>query len=70
MSYIMARDGQPPFVLTVDNAQAYFDPSTLITKKKKKSLALLFEMPRLKRQFADFLISQQDRKYLQPRARA
>jgi hypothetical protein len=70
MSYILARDGQPPFVLTVDNAQAYFDPSTLITKKKKKSLSLLFEMPRLKRQFSDFLISQQNPKYLQPHAGA
>ena len=36
MSYILARDGHPPFVLTVDNAKAYFDPSTLITKKKKE----------------------------------
>ena len=70
MSYILARDGQPPFVLTVDNAKAYFDPSTLITKKKKKSLSLLFEMPRLKRQFSEFLMSQQNPKYLQPQARA
>jgi hypothetical protein len=69
MSYILARDGYPPFVLTVDNAQAYFDPSTLITKKKKKSLTLLLEMPRLKRQFAEFLTSQENPKYLQrPRA--
>src|SRR5262249_43544607 len=69
MSYILARDGQPPFVLTVDNAKAYFDPSTLITKKKKKSLALLFEMPRIKREFSDFLMAQRDRKYLQPQER-
>ena len=69
MSYILARDGYPPFVLTVDNAKAYFDPSTLITKKKKKSLTLLLEMPRLKRQFADFLKFQENPKYLQrPRA--
>jgi len=67
MSYVLARDGYPPFVLTVDNAQAYFDPSTLITKKKKKSLTLLLEMPRLKRQFAEFLTSQEDPKYLQRR---
>ena len=55
-------------VLTVDNAKAYFDPSTLITKKKKKSLTLLFEMPRLKRNFADFLHSQANTRYLQPKA--
>jgi len=65
MSYILAREGHPPFVLTVDNAKAYFDPSTLITKKKKKSLTLLLEMRRLKRQFADFLKSQENPKYLQ-----
>jgi hypothetical protein len=65
MSYILARDGHPSFVLTVDNAKAYFDPSTLITKKKKKSLTLLFEMPRIKRNFAEFLNSQANVRYLQ-----
>jgi hypothetical protein len=30
MSYILARDGKAPFVLTIGNAKAYFDPSTLI----------------------------------------
>ena len=69
MSYILARDGHPPFVLTVDNAQAYFDPSTLITKRKKKSLTLLFEMPRLKRNFAEFLHSQAKARYLQTKSR-
>jgi hypothetical protein len=68
MSYILAREGHPPFVLTVDNAKAYFDPSTLITKKKKKSLTLLIEMPRLKRQFAEFLTAQENAAYLQPKA--
>jgi hypothetical protein len=68
MSYILARAGHPPFVLTVDNAHAYFDPSTLITKKKKKSLTLLFEMPRLKRNFAAFLTAQADARYLQAKA--
>jgi hypothetical protein len=29
MSYILVRAGKAPFVLTVDNAKAYFDPSTL-----------------------------------------
>ncbi len=68
MSYILARAGHPPFVLTVDNAHAYFDPSTLITRKKKKSLTLLFEMPRLKRNFAEFLAAQADARYLQAKA--
>ena len=70
MSYILAAAGRPPFVLTVDNAKAYFDPSTLITRKKKKSLTLLLEMPRLRRHFAEFLLSQEDAKYLQAKVRA
>jgi len=42
MSYILARAGHPPFVLTAQNAKAYFDPSTLITGKKKTSIAMHF----------------------------
>ena len=68
MSYILARDGRPPFVLTVDNAKAYFDPSTLFTNKKMKRLTLLFVMPRIKRNFAEFLHSQANARYLQAKA--
>jgi hypothetical protein len=66
MSYILAREGYPPFVLTVENAKAYLDPSTLITKIRKKSVAMLYRMPRIKRYFADFLREQADPKYLLP----
>jgi hypothetical protein len=34
MSYILAREGRPPFVLTAENARAYLDPSTLITETR------------------------------------
>jgi len=64
MSYILAREGHPPFVLTVENAKAYLDPSTLITKTRKKSIAMLYRMPRIKRYFAEFLREQADPKYL------
>jgi hypothetical protein len=30
MSYILVREGRPPFVLSVENAGAYFDPSAVI----------------------------------------
>ncbi len=63
---VLARAGRPPFVLTVDNAKAYINPFTLITKKRKRSLALLFEMPRLKRNFAEFLMAQENPDFLQP----
>ena len=64
MSYILAREGRPPFVLTADNARAYLDPSTLITETRKHSLAALFRIPKIKRYFAQFLKEQADRKYL------
>jgi hypothetical protein len=64
MSYILAREGRPPFVLTAENAKAYLDPSTLITKTRKHSLVALFRVPKLKRYFADFLKEQADRKFL------
>ena len=55
MSYILAREGQPPFVLSVDNAKAYFDPSTLVKDGRKHSLGMLFTMPKLKRRLARLL---------------
>jgi hypothetical protein len=55
MSYLLAREGQPPFVLGVDNAKAYFEPSSLIKKTRKDSLIMLFRMHKLKNYFADFL---------------
>jgi prophage maintenance system killer protein len=64
MSYILAREGRPPFVLTADNARAYLDPSTVITETRKHSLAALFRIPKIKRYFAQFPKEQADRKYL------
>ncbi|HSO41547.1 MAG TPA: hypothetical protein VLR47_01670, partial [Rhodospirillales bacterium] len=42
MSYLLVRDGKPPFVLTSETARGYFDPSTLITKTRKSSLQCCF----------------------------
>lgn len=64
MSYILAREGRPPFVLTTDNAKAYLDPSTLITETRKHSLVALFRIPKITRYFAKFLKEQADHKYL------
>jgi hypothetical protein len=64
MSYILARDGRPPFVLTAANAKAYLDPSTLITETRKHSFVAVFKLPKIKRYFAEFLKEQADRKYL------
>ncbi len=62
MSYLLAREGRPPFVLTVENAAGYFDPSTLVTRTSKNGATMLFRMPRLKKYFADYLKTQTDPK--------
>jgi len=64
MSYILMRDGKAPFVLSVDNAKAYFDPSTLIKETKKTATSLLTKLPRLKKRFAEFLRAQVQERYI------
>ncbi len=64
MSYALVRGGKPPFVLTVENAKAYFEPSTLIKSSKKKSFSTLIKMPKIRRRFAAFLKDDTKKKYL------
>jgi hypothetical protein len=66
MSYLLARDGKPPFVLSVQNAKAYFDPSTLIKFTRKSPGTLLSKLPRMKKRFAQFLRDQANPYYLKP----
>jgi hypothetical protein len=68
MSYILGRDSKAPFVLTVDNAKAYFDPSSLIKETKKTATTLLVKLPRMKKRFAHFLEDHADVRYLELRA--
>jgi hypothetical protein len=58
MSYILAQQGLPPFVLAPSNARAYFGFSTMIKKTPRNSLAGLLFLPRLKSRMAGFLKSQ------------
>ena len=58
MSYILAREGQPPFVLSPANAKAYFDASALIKRLPRNGLGSLFRLPRLKAGMANFLKDQ------------
>ena len=64
MSYILMRDAKTPFVLTVDNAKAYFDPSTLIKETKKTTTTMLTKLPGMKKRFADFLRAQAHERYI------
>jgi hypothetical protein len=70
VSYVLGREGLPPFVLTPDNAQTYFDPSSLITNTSKTSLAMLFRMPSVRRRFAGFLKEQSRPEFLLARTPA
>ena len=64
MSYILVRDGQPPFVLSVENAAAYFDPSTVIRNTAKNSAAMLFRLPGIRKRLAALLREHSDRRHL------
>jgi len=64
MSYILAQNGKAPFVLTVKNAKAYFDPSTLIKQTEKTTSNLLMKLPHMKKRFARFLEQQANAAYL------
>jgi hypothetical protein len=63
MSYLLVREGKAPFVLTVDNAKAYFDPSTLFKATTKTAATMLTKLPRMKKLFAEFLRDQANSHY-------
>jgi hypothetical protein len=67
MSYIQARDGKPPFVLTVPHAEPFFEWSTLFSTQGKSGFFLRRQMRRLRHQFAVFLITQADPRFLRAR---
>jgi hypothetical protein len=64
MSYILMRDGYPPFVLSPGNAVAFFNPSTVIRNTRKKSIAMLYRIPKIRRRYAEFLEAQSNSTYL------
>lgn len=65
MSYILVRHGKAPFVLSVDNAKGYFDPSTLVKETTKTAATLLMKLPRMKKRFARFLEDHAEVQYLE-----
>lgn len=71
MSCILVRHGKPPFVLSVDNAKAYFDPSSLAKKTKKDFFGKYYTLPKIKKKFAEFLERQANPEFLvEPAAHA
>jgi hypothetical protein len=67
MSYILARSGYPPFVLTIDDAEEFHKWSELFASRRKDSLLLRWQMPLFMRRFAQFLRAQANPKFLRPR---
>jgi prophage maintenance system killer protein len=64
MSHILQRDGLPPFVLSVDSAADYFDPSTTIRDVDKNSPATIFRLSRVRDRLAKLLQERSDPRYL------
>ena len=55
MSSILVDSGKAPFVLTVDNAKAYFDPSSLAKETHKNLFGKYYKLPKIKKKFSRFL---------------
>jgi hypothetical protein len=64
ISYILARSGYPPFVLTVNNVEDFREWSELFASRCKNSILLRCQMPWLKRRFAEFLRAEANPKFL------
>jgi len=52
------RAGLPPFVLTLENAEGYFNPSSVIRNSAKHGVKALYELPKIKKKYAAFLEEQ------------
>lgn len=64
MSYVLIREGYPPFVLSSTNAEPYFELSAAVRDIRKSSVAALIRVPRLRRRFARILMEHSDPKFL------
>ncbi len=55
MSYVLLREGKPPFVLSATNADEFFAAAAVVREIRKHSLAALVRVPRLRRRLARML---------------
>jgi len=63
-SWILLRGGLPPFVLTAENARAYFNPSSQIKFSDKRVISDKFKLPKYQKSFKTFLESNIKKKFL------
>ena len=64
MSYLLARGGQPPFVLDADSAASFFALGAEIRDMDKRSPAMLFRLPAVRDRLVSLLVARSDRRYL------
>lgn len=64
MSYVLARQGLPPFVLTPENAGPYFEISAALRDAAKHSPAMRFRLSSLVARLAGLLAEDADRRHL------
>lgn len=64
MSYVLLREGEPPFVLSPANAAEYFAPARTVREIRKHSIAALVRVPRLRRRLARMLIRESNPDFL------
>ncbi len=66
-SFLLMREGLPPFVLTVDNAVAYFNPASVVRRLPKKGIRALLQLPKIRKRYAQFMIEESRPEFLLPR---
>lgn len=66
MSYVLLREGEPPFVLSSANADEFFALGAIVRDIRKHSIAALIRVPRLRRRLAQMLIRESNPAYLLP----
>ena len=64
VSFLLMREGLPPFVLSTDNVVAFFNPASVIRRTPKNGLAALFQLPKIKKKYAAFLEEQSSSEFL------
>lgn len=66
VSFLLLREGYPPFVLTTDNALGFFNPASVVRRLPKKGISALVKLPKIKKRYAQFLADQAQPRFLLP----
>ena len=64
ISYMLAREGRPPFVLTQDDARGFLNPSSVIKNSRRQGLIGSFKLRPQTQSFVEFLEAQQNARFL------